>query len=102
MTSQALTGVVGRESVCTCLDRQESNSQAHSTMSPLGGTVGEAIFLDDADRKRFLSQLRDCLKNYRVVLYAYVLMPNHYHLLVRTAHPNLARFMQRLNTSYAP
>jgi hypothetical protein len=41
------------------------------------------------------------LENYAVVLYAYVLMPNHYHLLVRTTQPNLARFMQRLNTSYA-
>jgi REP element-mobilizing transposase RayT len=65
------------------------------------GNGRRRIFLDDADRKRFLSQLRDCLENYEVVLYAYVLMPNHYHLLVRTAHPNLARFMQRLNTSYA-
>ncbi len=59
------------------------------------------IFFDDSDRERFLSQLQDCLENYGVVLYAYVLMTNHYHLLVRTANPNLSRFMQRLNTSYA-
>ena len=59
------------------------------------------IFFADADRERFLNQLRDCLENYQVVLYAYVLMPNHYHLLVRTPCANLARFMQRLNTSYA-
>jgi REP element-mobilizing transposase RayT len=59
------------------------------------------IFFDDADRERFLRQLRDCLETYQVVLYAYVLMPNHYHLLVRTRHANLSRFMQRLNTSYA-
>ena len=48
-----------------------------------------------------MSQLEDCLKNYGVVLYAYVLMSNHYHLLVRTPLGNLSRFMQRLNTSYA-
>ena len=59
------------------------------------------LFFEDADRQRFLSQLQDCLDNYEVVLYGYVLMPNHYHLLVRTHHPNLGRFMQRLNTSYA-
>ncbi|MEI6516663.1 MAG: transposase [bacterium] len=59
------------------------------------------IFFDDSDRDRFLNQLQDCLETYGVVLYAYVLMSNHYHLLVRTAHPNLSRFMQRLNTSYA-
>lgn len=59
------------------------------------------IFFGDDDRQRFLSQLRDCLENYQGVLYAYALMPNHYHLLVRTRHANLSRFMQRLNTSYA-
>lgn len=59
------------------------------------------LFFTDDDRRRFLTQLQDCLETYRVVLYAYVLMPNHYHLVVRTTQPNLARFMQRLNTSYA-
>lgn len=48
-----------------------------------------------------MSQLEDCLENYGVVLYAYVLLRNHYHLLVRTPRANLSRFMQRLNTSYA-
>ena len=57
------------------------------------------IFFDDADCERFLIQLQDGLETSEVVLYAYVLMPNHYHLLVRTVHPNLDRFMQRLDTS---
>ena len=65
------------------------------------GNGRERIFFDGADRKRFMSQMRDCLTNYGVVLYAYALMPNHYHLLVRTPQGNLSRFMQRLNTSYA-
>jgi putative transposase len=59
------------------------------------------IFFADEDQNRFLGQLSRCLEQYDVVLYAYVLMPNHYHLLVRTRHANLGRFMQRLNTSYA-
>ncbi len=59
------------------------------------------IFFEDVDRKRFLAQLQDCLEQYEVILYAYVLMANHYHLLVRTRQANLGRFMQRLNTSYA-
>lgn len=59
------------------------------------------IFFEDDDRKRFLAQLQNCLEQYEVILYAYVLMGNHYHLLVRTRHANLGRFMQRLNTSYA-
>jgi len=36
-----------------------------------------------------------------VRLYAFVLMENHFHLLVRTPRANLSRFVQRLNTAYA-
>lgn len=65
------------------------------------GNGRERIFFGEADRARFVGQLQECLTNYGVVLYAYAVMPNHYHLLVRTPHGNLSRFMQRLNTSYA-
>jgi len=65
------------------------------------GNARKTIFLDDADRRRFLRQLDHNLLTYDVALYGYVLMPNHFHLLLRTRRPNLARFMQRLNTSYA-
>lgn len=59
------------------------------------------IFFGDEDRTRFLAQLGDGLETAAVVLYAYVLMDNHYHLLVRTPRANLSQFMRRLNTSYA-
>jgi len=36
-----------------------------------------------------------------VQLYAFVLMENHFHLLVKTPRANLSRFMQRLLTRYA-
>jgi hypothetical protein len=38
---------------------------------------------------------------YDVVVQAYVLMGNHYHLLLTTRRANLSRFMQRLNTAYS-
>jgi putative transposase len=56
--------------------------------------------VDDADRRRFLRQLEQSLEQYGVVLYAYCLMGNHYHLLVETPRGNVSRFMQRLNTAY--
>ena len=65
------------------------------------GNARQVIFHTDADRMRFLSQLEDNLATYEVNLYAFVLMNNHYHLLVRTKRANLSRFIQRLNTSYA-
>jgi len=46
------------------------------------GNGREKIFLKAEDYERFLEQLVDALETDEVVLYAYVLMPNHYHLLV--------------------
>jgi len=65
------------------------------------GNGRATIFFTDADRLRFLDQLRDNVATASVLLYAFVLMDNHFHLLVRTPRANLSRFMQRLNTSYA-
>ena len=65
------------------------------------GNGGQAVFLGADDYGRFLEQLDHCLEANGVKLYAYCLMPNHYHLLAETPLGNVQRFMQRLNTSYA-
>jgi len=59
------------------------------------------IFFSDRDRLRFLDRLGDHLDAAEVELLAFVLMDNHFHLLVRTPRANLSRFMQRLLTGYA-
>ncbi len=65
------------------------------------GNARQVIFHGDDDRERFLEQVGERVTSYGVVVHAFVLMDNHYHLLVRTPSGNLNRFMQRLNTSYA-
>ena len=65
------------------------------------GNARQVIFHTDGDRRRFLVQLQANLEQYGVILYAWVLMSNHYHLVVRTPWANLGRFMQRLNSSYS-
>ena len=65
------------------------------------GNARQSLFHTDQDRQRFLLQLQDNLESYGVVLYAWVLMTNHFHLVVRTPRANLSRFMQRLNSSYS-
>jgi len=59
------------------------------------------IFLCKDDYLRFVDQLAAALEADEVVLHAYCLMPNHYHLQVQTPLGNLPRFMQRLNTAYS-
>ena len=65
------------------------------------GNARQTLFHTDQDRQRFLTQLQDNLDSYGVVLYAWVLMTNHFHLVIRTPRANLSRFMQRLNSSYS-
>ena len=42
------------------------------------------IYKDDTDRKVFLEKLQTSLEIYGVKLHAYVLMSNHFHLIVET------------------
>jgi REP element-mobilizing transposase RayT len=59
------------------------------------------IFLDRRDREHFLELLEGVVGRYGVVLHAYVLMDNHYHLLIETPAGNASRALQWLNVSYA-
>jgi len=58
------------------------------------GDRREPIFRDDADRRRFVETLgEDCVKTGWQV-HAYMLMPNHFHLVVETPQPNLVAGMK--------
>jgi REP element-mobilizing transposase RayT len=59
------------------------------------------IFTDDRDRGHFLELLKSMVERYGIVLHAYVLMENHYHLLIETPAGNASRALQWLNLSYA-
>ena len=65
------------------------------------GNARQTLFFTDKDRERFLLQLEDNALTYGIELYAWVLMRNHFHLVLRTPRGNLSRFMQRLNSSYS-
>ena len=58
------------------------------------------IFHSDEDRQNFLYILADMSERFGIEIYAYVLMDNHYHLLLRTMRPNLSKSMQWLGTRY--
>ena len=58
------------------------------------------LFRDDSDRWRFLDSLGKRVELYGVRLHQYVLMANHFHLVVETPQANCSAFMQSLLTSY--
>jgi REP element-mobilizing transposase RayT len=65
------------------------------------GNNKRQIFLDDDDRNRFLLLLAKVAKRYAWSIYAYCLMGNHYHLVLRLSDAGLSRGMCELNTAYA-
>jgi len=64
------------------------------------GNERKPIYRDDRDRERFLQRLSETVERYALRLHAYVLMRNHYHLLVETSEANLSRAMRQLNGVY--
>ncbi|SRR6266567_204578 len=64
------------------------------------GNRREPIFADDPDRARFLELVAHSLARFQIELHAYVLLPNHFHLLAQTRRANLSRWMHWLMVSY--
>jgi REP element-mobilizing transposase RayT len=64
------------------------------------GNERRDIFFGDEDRRLFLDTLGDMAQRFEVDVFAYVLMDNHYHLLLRTPRANLSRAMQWLGVTY--
>lgn len=65
------------------------------------GNSKETIYHDEFDYANFLMILGvSCLK-FNVEVSAYVLMPNHFHLYLKTNEPNLSAFMHCLSTAYS-
>lgn len=59
------------------------------------------VFRDDGDREDLLGRLALLAPRLGLSVYAWSLMPNHFHLLVRSGKPGLSACMRRLQTGYA-
>jgi len=65
------------------------------------GNNQEVIFRSDEDREMYLTLLKRYKKRLRFRLYAYVLMPDHVHLLLEPGPVVLPRIMHSLHSAYA-
>jgi REP element-mobilizing transposase RayT len=65
------------------------------------GLERRVIFRDDRDRAEFVARLAAVAEEQALVVYAWALLPNHAHLLVRTGARPLPRCMRSLLTGYA-
>ena len=65
------------------------------------GIERRAIFLDNSYCFHFLELLGEMTSRFNIEVHAYVLMGNHYHLILRTPEANASQAMQWLNVSYS-
>ena len=65
------------------------------------GIERRKIFLDDDDRENFLERLGSLVAGSGTQCLAWALIPNHFHLLLRTELAPLSKVMRRLMTGYA-
>ncbi len=63
--------------------------------------IENASFTDDDDRRQFVRRFSDLLVSTETDCFAWALIDNHFHLLLRPRQIPLARFMRRLLTGYA-
>ncbi len=64
------------------------------------GIERRRIFQSDADQDDFVARLEKILPETNISCYAWALLPNHFHLLLKTGDVPIATFMRRLLTGY--
>jgi len=65
------------------------------------GIERRKIFDNDADRDNFMERLGTILKETSTPCYGWALLPNHFHLLLRSGKAPISTVMRRLLTGYA-
>jgi len=64
------------------------------------GNERRNIYYSKSDYERFKQYLIEAKKKYNCIIHCYVLMGNHYHLLIETPDANLNKIMHYVNGSY--
>ena len=64
------------------------------------GNERKNVFLEDSDKVKFLEILLDYHDRYGILIHSYVLMDNHYHLVMETPQGNLLKVMHGINSRY--
>jgi putative transposase len=81
------------------LPRLALGGQAHHVLQR--GHNAQAVFVDDEDRRLYLSALQEAARVQAVLVHAYALLDNEVHLLLRPGDPaGLSRTMQAAGRRY--
>ncbi|SHK52676.1 transposase, partial [Paramaledivibacter caminithermalis] len=79
--------------------RETSKTKIYHIM--MRGNEKKNILIDEEDKMKFIDIMIDKKKYEDYYLYAYCLMDNHVHLIIKDEKDKLSRIMKRINISYA-
>ncbi|MDA0979161.1 MAG: transposase [Proteobacteria bacterium] len=77
-----------------------SGNNGRNSQSQNSTQESQNVFKDDEDRAVFLNVLENVVDRFGWLLHSYVLMDDHYHLVVEIPEANLSRGMRQLNGVY--
>lgn len=64
------------------------------------GNEKRKVFFSRRDYEKFKEYLADGIEKFGFILHGYVLMTNHFHLIIETPGKNLSKIMHHINSSY--
>ncbi len=65
------------------------------------GVERRIVFSEPKDKDKFLEIVCEVSKHYNFIIHGYVIMDNHYHLLLENKRENLSAGMRQINSTYA-
>ena len=80
-------------------DKEDTPGALHHIIAR--GIDRNNIFNDDKDRDNFLERLGSIIEETQTHCFAWALIPNHFHLLMKTGATPISTVMRRLLTGYA-
>lgn len=79
--------------------RKKCENQVYHIM--MRGNNREKIFVDKEDKSRIIDILEDKKKDKEFFLYAYCIMNNHIHIIIKEGKDPIARIVKRIAASYS-
>jgi REP element-mobilizing transposase RayT len=65
------------------------------------GVERRVVFAEPKDKEKFLEIVCEVSEYYDFIIHGYVIMDNHYHLLLENSRENLSAGMRQINSVYA-
>lgn len=65
------------------------------------GNNKEYIFKESFDKGYFIKQLKESIEGMNYRIFGYILMDNHYHILIQTMNKKLQEIMHQINNKYS-